>query len=139
MLDRLQPRARSTRGTKRIGRGRAGAGGKTGGRGHKGQGHRSAGRERPFHFEGGLPKRGFHNPERVTYQVVNLAALAALGDGATVDKEALVGRGLVSAQGPEVKILGEGEAPKSLTVRVKRISAGARKKIEEAGGSVELV
>lgn len=146
MLDRLKPRTRSTRNAKRIGRGRAGDGGKTGGRGEKGQGHRSAGRERPFHFEGGqmsivrrLPKRGFHNPARVTYQTVNLAALAPFGDGATVDKDALVAQGLARGRGPEVKILGEGEAPKNLTVKVKKISAGARKKIEEAGGSVELI
>ncbi len=146
MLDRLQPRHGSTKPAKRIGRGRAGDGGKTGGRGHKGQGHRSPGRERPFQFEGGqmsivrrLPTRGFHNPDRVTYQTVNLAALAPFGDGATVDKEALVGRGLVRSRGAAVKILGEGEAPKNLTVKVAKISAGARKKIEDAGGSVEIV
>lgn len=146
MLDRLQPRQGSRRGPKRIGRGPGGAGGKTGGRGEKGQGHRSPGRERPFHFEGGqmsivrrLPKRGFHNPARVTYQIVNLSALAPFGDGATVDQEALVARGLVRTRGGDLKILGEGDAPKNLTVKVKKISAGARKKIEEAGGSVELV
>ena len=146
MLDRLQPRPGSRSGAKRIGRGRGGAGGKTGGRGEKGQGHRSAGRERPFYFEGGqmsivrrLPKRGFHNPARVAWQTVNLSALAPFGDGATIDLEALAGRGLVRRRGAGVKILGEGDSPKNLSVKVNKISAGARKKIEDAGGSVELV
>jgi large subunit ribosomal protein L15 len=112
----------------------------------KGQGHRSPGRETPLYFEGGqmpivqrLPKRGFRSRNKTTYQIVNVEALAALGEGATVDRESLVGTGLVNPKGGTVKMLGEGEAPKNLKVKVAKISAGARKKIEEAGGSVEIV
>jgi large subunit ribosomal protein L15 len=112
----------------------------------KGQGHRSAGRATPLQFEGGqmplvqrLPKRGFRSRNKTTYQIVNVASLAALGEGATVDRESLAGSGLVNSKGAPVKILGEGEAPRNLVVKVAKISAGARKKIEEAGGSVEIV
>jgi large subunit ribosomal protein L15 len=146
MLDRLQPRPGSRRKAKRVGRGRGGDGGKTAGRGIKGQGKRSPGREVPAHFEGGqmplvrrLPKRGFHNLGRNEVQVVNLSALSAFGEGATVDQEALASRGLARRRGGEVKVLGEGEAPKNLTLRVNKISAGARAKVEAAGGTVELV
>jgi large subunit ribosomal protein L15 len=114
---------------------------KTAGRGMKGQGHRSPGRETPIYFEGGqmplvqrLPKRGFRSRNKTTYQIVNLASLAALGEGASVDLESLAGTGLVNPKGGAVKILGDGEAPRN-----PKISAGARKKIEEAGGSVEIV
>ena len=86
-----------------------------------------------------LPKRGFTNIFRKPVEVVNLAALAALGDGATVDAETLSARGLIRGSGAPVKILGEGEAPKNLQVTIHRISAGARQKIEAAGGSVTLV
>jgi large subunit ribosomal protein L15 len=146
MLDRLEPRPGARRPAKRVARGRGGKGGKTAGRGIKGQGKRSPGRERPARFEGGqmplvrrLPKRGFHNRSRSPLQEVNLGALAAFGEGATVDFDALVERGLIRRKGAPVKLLGEGEAPRKLTVRVARISAGARRKLEEAGGSVELV
>jgi large subunit ribosomal protein L15 len=112
----------------------------------KGQGHRSPGRETPLYFEGGqmplvqrLPKRGFRSRNRTTYQIVNVVALAALGEGATVDRDSLASRCLVNPKGAAVKILGEGEAPRNLKVRIAKISAGARKKIEEAGGSVEIV
>ena len=144
MLDRLQPRPGARRPHKRVGRGPGSGTGKTAARGVKGQGKRSPGREVPTFFEGGqmpitrrLPKRGFHNRDRKVYQVVNVGALAVFGDGATVDAEALTARGLVSRRGGDVKILGSGAAPKSHTVKVKAVSAGARKKIEDAGGSVE--
>jgi large subunit ribosomal protein L15 len=111
----------------------------------KGQGKRSAGRETPFWFEGGqmplvrrLPKRGFFNRDRVVYQIVNVGALSAFEAGSTVDSDALISRGLIRRKGGGVKILGQGEAPKKLTLKVQRVSSGARKKIEEAGGSVEL-
>ncbi len=146
MLDRLQPRRGANRSPKRVGRGPGSGLNKTSGRGMKGQGHRSAGRATPLYFEGGqmplvqrLPKRGFRSRNKTTYQIVTVAALAALGEGATVDRESLVGTGLVNPKGGVVKILGEGEAPKNLKVKVAKISAGARKKIEEAGGSVEIV
>ncbi len=145
MLDRLQPRPGAHRPHKRVGRGPGSGTGKTSARGVKGQGKRSPGREVPTFFEGGqmpitrrLPKRGFHNRFRKVHQVVNVGALSVFGDGGTVDAEALAARGLVSRRGGDVKILAEGEAPKNLTVKIKAISAGARKKIEEAGGSVEI-
>ena len=146
MLDRLSPRPGAKHAVKRVGRGPGSGIGKTAGRGIKGQGKRSPGRETPFWFEGGqmplarrLLKRGFHNLHRVTFQIVNVGALAALGDGAVVDAETLVSHGLVRKSGGGVKILAEGDAPKNLTVKVQRVSAGARQKIEAAGGSVELV
>jgi len=146
MLDALSPRPGARHRTKRVGRGPGSGHRKTSGRGIKGQGKRSPGRETPFHFEGGqmplvrrLPKRGFRSPAHVEHQVINLAALAPFGDGATVDVESLVGRGLVRARGGPVKLLGEGESPRNLTVRVHAASAGARSKVEAAGGRVETV
>jgi len=146
MLDRLAPRAGATRPAKRVGRGPGSGTGKTSGRGMKGQGKRSAGRETPFWFEGGqmplarrLPKRGFFNLHRVSFQIVNVGLLSAFEAGATVDAEALLARGLIRRNGGGVKLLAQGEAPKNLTVKVQRVSGSARKKIEEAGGSVELI
>jgi large subunit ribosomal protein L15 len=146
MLDRLAPNPGATKPPKRVGRGPGSGTGKNSGRGMKGQGHRSAGRETPFWFEGGqmplarrLPKRGFFSLHRVSYQIVNLDGLAAFEAGSTVDAEALLGRGLIRRNGGGVKILAQGEAPKNLTVKVQRVSGSARKKIEEAGGSVELI
>ncbi len=86
-----------------------------------------------------LPKRGFHNLFKTTYQIVNVGALSAFGEGASVDPEALAGRLLVRRRNGKIKLLGEGDAPKKLAVKVHRVSATARRKIEEAGGSVELV
>ena len=130
---------------KRVGRGDGSGHGGTSGRGHKGAGSRS-GFSRRHQFEGGqmplarrLPKRGLHNLFRVTYQIVNVGALAVFGEGASVDPELLAGRGLVPRRIGRVKLLGEGDAPNKLVVRVHRVSATARRKIEEAGGSVELV
>ena len=144
MLDRLQPHPGSRRAPKRVGRGPGSGLNKTSGRGEKGQGKRSPGREVPFGFEGGqmplarrLPKRGFHNRSRKIFQVVNVGSLAGFGEGATVDLEALASKGLIHRRGGSVKILGEGEAPKNLTVRVHAASATARKKIEDNGGKVE--
>jgi large subunit ribosomal protein L15 len=146
MLDRLSPRHGAKQAPKRVGRGPGSGYNKNSGRGEKGQGHRSAGRATPIKFEGGqmplvqrLPKRGFYSRNRTTYQIVNLTALVSFGDGATVDRESLVGRGLVNGKGAPVKILGDGDPPKSLKVKVAKISAGAQKKIEAAGGSVEIV
>ena len=146
MLDRLAPRPGATRSPKRVGRGPGSGWHKTSGRGMKGQGKRSAGRETPFWFEGGqmplarrLPKRGFHNLNRIEFQIVNVGALSCFEDGATIDAEALVSRGLIHRRGGGVKILGQGEAPKKIKLKVQRISGGARVKIEKAGGSVELI
>ena len=146
MLDRLAPRPGARHRTKRVGRGPGSGHRKTAGRGIKGQGKRSPGRETPFHFEGGqmplarrLPKRGFRSQNHVAYQVINVASLAAFGDGATIDLAALAGRGLVRPRGGPIKLLGEGESPKGLTVRVHAASAGARQKVEAAGGRIEDV
>jgi large subunit ribosomal protein L15 len=112
----------------------------------KGQGHRSAGRETPVWFEGGgiplarrLPKGGFTNINRISFQIVNVGSLSAFGDGAIIDSATLVESGLVRHAQGGIKVLGVGDSPKNLTVKVQRVSAGARKKIEDAGGSVELI
>ena len=146
MLDRLQPRPGAVRKPKRVGRGPGSGNNKTAGRGEKGQGKRSPGREVPFHFEGGqmpmarrLPKRGFHNRTRTAYQPLNVGALEAFGEGATVDVEALVARGLIHRKGGPVKLLGDGDAPKNLTIKIHAASASARQKVEAAGGSIEQV
>jgi large subunit ribosomal protein L15 len=144
MLDRLSPRP-GARTRHRRPRGTGCGFGKTSGRGTKGQGKRAPGRETPLHFEGGqmplvrrLPKRGFRPLGRVESEVINVGVLAAFGDGATVDVAALAKRGLIPGAGP-VKLLAEGEAPRNLTVQVHAASAAARKKIEDAGGRVELL
>ena len=85
-----------------------------------------------------LPKRGFHH-EKTPVEIVNVAALSAFGEGETVDRESLTKKGIIRGAAPIVKLLGEGEAPKKLTVKLQRASAGARKKIEDAGGTVEIV
>jgi large subunit ribosomal protein L15 len=146
MLDRLEPRPGARHRRKRVGRGPGSGWHKTSGRGEKGQGKRSAGRETSLFFEGGqmpltrrLPKRGFHNPGRTEYRIVNVGSLAVLGDGARVDAAALEARGLIGRGAGPVKLLGEGDAPRNLTVALDAISAGARRKVEEAGGSVESV
>ena len=146
MLSRLSPRQGSQRPHKRVGRGPGSGTGKTAARGVKGQGKRSPGRETPFHFEGGqmplarrLPKRGFHNPFRKTYRIVNVGALAVFGEGASVDAEQLEAHGLIKHGKDAVKLLGGGDAPKNVTVKVHKASASARKKLEDAGGKVELL
>ena len=145
MLDRLSPRHGSRRPRKRVGRGPGSGTGTTAGRGVKGQGHRSPGRETPFHFEGGqmpmarrLPKRGFHNLFRKTFRIVNVGSLAVFSEGDTVDAASLEAKGLIPHGREGVKLLGEGDAPKGLVVSVQKASAGAVKKIEAAGGSVEV-
>jgi large subunit ribosomal protein L15 len=133
------PGARTRR--RRPARGIAGRGGKTAGRGMKGQGARDT--VKPG-FEGGqtplarrTPKaKGFKNPFRVEYAVVNLDTLEAFDSGSTVDPGALRARGLVAKQGL-VKILGRGQLTKALTVRAHAFSGAARSAIEAAGGSVE--
>lgn len=146
MLDRLNHRPGARHRTKRVGRGPGSGIGRHCGRGIKGQGTRSRGKPTKLRFEGGqmpltqrLPKRGFRPPNRVDVDVVNLSDLAILGDGATIDPDALKARGLVRRSRNVVKLLGDGEAPKNLTIKVHRVSAGARSKVEAAGGSVELL
>ena len=146
MLSRLSPKRGSRRPIKRVGRGRGSGLGKTSTRGIKGQGKRSAGRETPFHFEGGqmplqrrLPKRGFRSQFRTSYRIVNVGALSAFGDGASVDPEVLESRGIIKHGRDGVKLLAEGEAPRNLTVKVHAASAAARAKIEAAGGTLEVL
>ncbi len=146
MLDRLTPNPGSKRGRKRLGRGPGSGRGKTATHGVKGQGKRGTGHPVRQGFEGGqmplnmrLPKKGFTNYFRKEVEIVNLAALAAFEDGATVDIPALTAQGLIRGKGAIVKVLGNGDAPKKLNVKVNRISASARQKVEAAGGSVELV
>ena len=146
MLDQLKPSHGSSRRRKRVGRGPGSGSGKTCGTGVKGQGTRSGSKIKAW-FEGGqmplqmrLPKRGFHNRFRTNVEIVNLADLAKFGDGATVDAGALFSAGLIrGTTGALVKLLGNGEAPKNLTIKVDRISMSAKEKIEAAGGSVELL
>ena len=146
MLDRLSLRPGARHRPKRIGRGPGTGYGKTGGRGMKGQGKRSAGRQTPVWFEGGqmplvrrLPKRGFTNIHRKRVEIVNLRDLARFGDGATIDVTILAASGLVGGSGAAVKLLGDGDAPQGVTVKVHRASASARRKVEEAGGTVEIL
>jgi large subunit ribosomal protein L15 len=146
MLDRLAKRPGATNRRKRVGRGPGSGKGKTCGTGVKGQGTRSGMKIKPW-FEGGqmplqqrVPKRGFHNRFRTDVEIVNLCDLARLGDGATVDSDSLKRAGLIrGTAGALLKVLGNGDAPSNLTVRVDRISNGAKEKIESAGGSVELL
>ncbi len=145
MLDRLEPKHGAKHRRKRVGRGPGSGTGKTAGRGDKGQGHRSAGRSTPLWFEGGqmplvrrIPKRGFTNIHRKLVEVVNLCDLAAFGEGATIDVDFLAQKGLVGGKA-KVKLLGNGDAPAKLTIKVHAISGSARQKVESAGGSVEIL
>jgi large subunit ribosomal protein L15 len=145
ILSRLSPAKGSRKKIKRVGRGPGSGVGKTSGRGEKGQKARSGGGVHPG-FEGGqmplqrrLPKRGFTNPFRKEWVVVNVARLDAFDNGAVVDIDALLARGIISKVADGVKILGKGELKKKLTVRAHAVSAGALKKIEKAGGAFEEI
>ncbi len=141
----LKPAAGSTKPRKRVGRGPASGTGKTAGRGLNGQKSRSGG-GKGAGFEGGqtplarrLPKLpGFRNPNRVEYKAVNVSRLdAKFESGDVVDGESLKAKGIIKKMDEPVKILGDGEITKALTVKVEKISASARQKIEAAGGKVE--
>ena len=142
-LHDLSPSSGSHRDRKRVGRGPGSGWGKTAGRGQDGQKSRSGGGVRPG-FEGGqmslarrIPKRGFTNIHRVEYQVVNVRDLDRF-DGA-VTPEGLKAAGLVGSNRKPVKILGQGEISKSLTVEAHAFTKSAQAKIEAAGGSVSIV
>ena len=141
----LKPAAGSTKPRKRVGRGPASGTGKTAGRGLNGQKSRSGG-GKGAGFEGGqtplarrLPKLpGIRNPNRVEYKAVNVSRLDAKFEaGDVVDGESLKAKGIIKKMDEPVKILGDGEITKALTVKVEKISASARRKIEAAGGKVE--
>jgi large subunit ribosomal protein L15 len=146
-LNNLKPRPGAKHRTKRLGSGESSGLGKTCGRGHKGQKSRSGGGVR-IGFEGGqmpifrrLPKKGFSNVRFATvYGITNLDDLEArFEDGATVDEASLRASGLINGRYDGVKILGSGEITKKLNVVADKVSAGARAKIEKAGGSVTLI
>jgi large subunit ribosomal protein L15 len=147
-LEDLRPAAGSTKKPKRIGRGPGSGHGKTSGKGHKGHSARSGGGAR-VGFEGGqmplyrrLPKRGFLPPGGKTeFAIVNLVDVAArFAAGSVVDPDSLLQARLIKKAGRgAVKILGEGDLSHALTVRAHRISASARRKVEAAGGRVEVL
>jgi large subunit ribosomal protein L15 len=143
-LSNLRPPRGAKHAKKRIGRGPGTGHGKTAGRGHKGAKSRS-GFKFKRGFEGGqmplhrrVPKRGFHNPFRVEYDVVNLDTLALKFDaGTVVTPELLRERGIVPGGAGKVKVLGRGEVGKALTVRAHKFSGKAAEKIAAAGGAAE--
>ena len=144
-LNELRPAEGSTRESFRVGRGPGSGNGKTAGKGHKGQNARSGGGVRPG-FEGGqlplyrkLPKRGFHNKFATVYAIVNVEALNRFEDDAVVDTAALIECGLVTRVCDGVKILGNGELTKKLTVKAAVFSNAAKEKIEAAGGKTEVI
>ena len=144
-LHELSPAPGSVREVKRIGRGHGSGQGKTAGKGHKGQKAR-AGRGMRAGFEGGqmplqrrIPKRGFNNIFATNYAIINIAALNKFEDGAVVDTQALKDMGLVKDAMDGVKVLGNGELTKKLTVKVAAYSESAKAKIEAAGGKAEVI
>ena len=144
-LNELSPAYGSAKAAWRKGRGPGSGNGKTAGKGHKGQNARSGGGVRPG-FEGGqlplyrkLPKRGFKNRFAVNYAIVNVSDLNKFEDGAIVDIEALKAAKLVRKELDGLKVLGNGEITKKITVKATVFSATAKEKIEAAGGKTEEV
>ena len=145
-LSNLKPPKGAKHAKKRVGRGQGSGQGKTAGRGHKGAQSRS-GYKFKRGFEGGqmplhrrVPKRGFHNPFRVEYEVVNLDTLGEQFDaGTVVTPEMLRERGLVAGRDRPVKVLARGEITKQLTVRAHKFSGKAAEKIAAAGGATEII
>ena len=144
-LFELSPADGSVKDVKRIGGGHGSGNGKTAGKGHKGQNARSGGGVRPG-FEGGqmpmtrrIPKRGFNNIFATKYSTVNVSDLDKFVDGTVVDAELLAASGLVKNTANGVKILGNGELTKNLTVKASAFSATAKEKIEKAGGKAEVM
>ncbi|HSR11362.1 MAG TPA: 50S ribosomal protein L15 [Thermodesulfobacteriota bacterium] len=144
-LSELKPPKGAKKKRKRIGRGEGSGHGGTSTKGHKGLKARSGGTRSPG-YEGGqmplqrrLPKRGFRNPFRKEWEVVNLKSLAGFPDGAVVDVESLKASGLVKKSDLGVKILGDGEISRPLTVRAHGFSLSAKRKIEAAGGKAEVI
>ncbi len=144
-LHELKPATGARKGKKRVGRGISAGQGKTSGRGHKGQNSRSGGGVRPG-FEGGqnpiyrrLPKRGFTNPNRVEYAIINMDTLNRFEEGAVVTPELLVEEGVLKNLKGGLKVLGNGELSKKLTVKAHKFSASAIEKINAAGGSTEVI
>ena len=144
-LHELSPVAGSTQVGKRKGRGVGTGNGKTGGRGHKGQHARSGGKTR-IGFEGGqmpltrrIPKRGFNNIFAKPLTSVNLAALNCFEDGAVVDANALIEKGIINDCPNGLKVLSNGNLTKKITVKAAAFSESAKEKIEQAGGKAEVI
>ena len=144
-LHELKPNPGSTKNRKRLGRGTASGQGKTAGRGSKGQGSRSGGLKGPG-FEGGniplyrkLPKRGFTNIFATQYAELNDEVLNQFDDGTEITPELLKSVGILKKQLDGVKILGNGELEKKLTVKAHKFSKSAVEKIEAAGGKAEVI
>ena len=145
-LHELSPAEGSVKENYRKGRGAGSGNGKTAGKGHKGQNARSGGGVRPG-FEGGqlplyrkLPKRGFNNYRfGKKYAIINVQSLNKFNDGEVVDTAALIAANLIDNVFDGVKVLGEGEIAKKLTVKATIFSANAKEKIEAAGGKTEVV
>ncbi len=144
-LHELSPIPGSVKESKRIGRGHGSGQGKTAGKGHKGQKARSGGNVRPG-FEGGqmplarrVPKRGFNNIFAKNIVTIGLSDLDAFEDGAVVDTKALCEKGIIKKANDGVKVLANGEITKKLTVQLAAFSAGAKQKIEAAGGKAEVI
>jgi large subunit ribosomal protein L15 len=144
-LHELSPQEGSVKEGFRKGRGPGSGNGKTAGKGHKGQNARSGGGVRPG-FEGGqlplyrkLPKRGFNNKFAKEYAIVNVSDLNKIRAGSIVDANVLIKNGLIKAELDGVKVLGDGELTKKLTVKAAVFSGAAKEKIEAAGGKTEVV
>jgi large subunit ribosomal protein L15 len=144
-LERLSSPEGAKRAQRRVGRGIGSGRGKTSGRGHKGQRARSGGTKGPM-FEGGqmplvrrIPKRGFTNPFKVRFVPVNLRDLEMFEEDTVISPETLQASGIIKRARDRVKILGEGEISKPLTVRAHAFSRSAVEKIEQAGGKVEVI
>ena len=145
-LHELKPSEGAFKTSKRVGRGVASGSGKTSGKGHKGQNARSGGGVRPG-FEGGqlplfrrLPKRGFSNAMfKVRYATLNLSDLEKFDDGAVITPELLKEMGILKKQLSGVKVLGNGDLTKKLTVKAHKFSDSAKEKIESKGGKAEVI
>lgn len=145
-LHELKPAKGATHKEKRVGRGIGSGHGKTSTRGHKGQKSRRGYGDLPAFFEGGqtpfimrIPKRGFINPNKVEYEIVNIKVLEErFEDGAEVNPEVLKEKGIIKCT-ERVKILGEGDLTKKLIVKAHKFSKSAEEKIKSAGGSVEVL
>ena len=144
-LHQLQPAPGSRKSKKRLGRGPGSGLGKTAGKGHKGMLARS-GRANVAGFEGGqmplarrLPKRGFHNPFRIEFAVVNLKTLSALGEITNVTPQVLYEKRIVRKRSRPIKILGVGELDKPMTIEAHKFSQSALRKIEQAGGHAKVI
>ena len=144
-LHELSPAPGSTKESKRIGRGHGSGNGKTAGKGHKGQKAR-AGRGMRAGFEGGqmplqrrVPKRGFNNIFATKFAIVNVSDLEVFEAGAVIDTQALQEKGLVKKAYDGVKVLGNGNLSKAVTVKASAFSESAKSKIEAAGGKAEVI